>query len=195
MVESHSRAITAGKSTTALSTPPASKTSKVKSTTAPLPTMFFAGVAAAGLTPLHNRWTEVTKPNQTRLAPLFKPEFRKVQWELINELSALIFIGITAIAIMTSANAAQACMEVKFYLAPRTTNGNILLVTLMNITSSSAETYISPRSTALSALACNSSTNLSNFSWTQFLLHGVPTTATPQEITTDITQSTPLSHL
>ncbi|KAL0630804.1 hypothetical protein Q9L58_010343 [Maublancomyces gigas] len=171
--------------------PPSTKAPKAKKTATPLPSKSYTAIAAAGTTPPQDGWTKVNKTKKARPSPLFKPDYTKVQRELIVELSCPIPTGVTDYAIITAANTALASREVRFCLARRTTRGNILLLTRPNIAASSAEAFISPVSTALSALGCQISINHTNSRWTQFLLHGVPTTATPQEITAEIREVYP----
>ncbi|KAL0630873.1 hypothetical protein Q9L58_010278, partial [Maublancomyces gigas] len=85
-------------------------------------------------------------------------------------------------AIITAANRSMASKEVKFWLACRTIRGKVLLLTLPNVTASSAEAYIPSPSSGQNAITCKCYTIHANSRWTQFLLHGVPTSTNPQQI-------------
>ncbi|KAL0630711.1 hypothetical protein Q9L58_010437 [Maublancomyces gigas] len=178
--------------TTTTTTTASSKGPKAKKAAPPPPpAKSFAAVAATGPPPPQEGWTKVSKTKKARAPPLFKPDFTKVQRELIVELSSPIPTGITDYAIITAANASLASTEVKFCLAHRTTRGKVLLLTGPNITASSAEAYIPSLSSTLNALGCKCSTIHSNSRWTQFLLHGVPTPTTPQQIAEEIREVYP----
>ncbi|KAL0630558.1 hypothetical protein Q9L58_010597, partial [Maublancomyces gigas] len=72
----------------------------------------FAAVAASGPAAPSNQWQIATKKaKKVRPEPLFKPDYTKVNRELIIELSSPIPSGVSDYAIITAANKALASTE------------------------------------------------------------------------------------
>ncbi|KAL0631243.1 hypothetical protein Q9L58_009897 [Maublancomyces gigas] len=99
----------------------------------------FAAVAASGPAAPSNQWQIATKKaKKVRPEPLFKPHYTKVNRELIIDLSSPIPSCVSDYATITAANKALASTEVVICLARRTTRGNIILLTRLNVSTSSA---------------------------------------------------------
>ncbi|KAL0630683.1 hypothetical protein Q9L58_010467 [Maublancomyces gigas] len=123
----------------------------------------FAAAAASGPAAPSNQWQIATKKGKkVRPEPLFKPDYTKVNRELIIELASPIPSGVSDYAIITAANKALASTEVVFCLARRTTRGNIILLTRPNISASAAEAYSSILAASLQQLGCTPSSTRAN---------------------------------
>ncbi|KAL0631377.1 hypothetical protein Q9L58_009766 [Maublancomyces gigas] len=152
----------------------------------------FAAVPASGLAAPSNQWQTATKKaKKVRPEPLFKPDYTKVNRELIIELSSPIPPGVSDYAIITAANKALASTEVVFCLTRRTTRGNIILLTRPNVSASSAEAYSSILAASLQTLGCTPSSTHANSRWTKFLVHGVPTSTSPSQMAEEISATYP----
>lgn len=106
---------------------------------------------------------------------MFKSEFTKANRELITELSILIPSGVTHDTIISTANKAVPFTKVKFCPTCCIVRGIIIRLTYPNLSTYAAKGYTTAIASAFVEPGLLSTTIHTNWRWTKFLLHRVPT--------------------